>query len=180
MIKRGLSAGRFTQALVARIKDVRTFLRRRLVIVAVCLVVLAAFGTAVGIVLTKGSSASAAGSRASHFAALRSCLQKQGITLPSFGSRPSGGSGFSPGSSEGSPGYRGGFQLPEGESASKLREAMKKCGARSFPGGAGSHYEGGSPLGGSPYGAPNGEPPTSSGEGSSSGATSSEPSTSSS
>jgi hypothetical protein len=55
------------------------------------------------------------------FAAVRECLQKQGITLP----KPE-------------PGQRGGFRkglkLPAGESRTKLREALNKCGG--IPGGA--------------------------------------------
>ena len=134
---------------MARIKDVRTFLSRKLVIGAICLVVLGAFGAAIGIAATRGYSGSAAGSRASRFAALRSCLQKQGITLPSFGSSPYGASGSSTGSAEGSPSHVGrGFQLPEGVSASQLHAAMKKCGSDTFPRGAHPHYEGGSSYGG--------------------------------
>lgn len=166
---------------MAHFRDARSFSRRKVVVGAICILVLGLAGTVLGITLTKGSSASAAGSRANRFASLRSCLQKQGITLPAFGGRPYGGSGSSPGSGEGSPSdRRPGFQLPEGVSAGQLRAAMEKCGAGSFPRGARPGYEGGSPRAGAPYGAPNEEPSSSAGEGSSTGAAGSEPSSSSS
>jgi len=67
-------------------------------------------------------------------AALRECLEKQGVKLPSApsggaqqGSPPTGGgSGFTP--------PAGG--APSGTSQSKLQEAFRKCGGGSFPGGA--------------------------------------------
>jgi hypothetical protein len=63
--------------------------------------------------------------RASRFASLRACLQKEGIKLPSA---PTGGQ--RPG---GPPGAGGGFKLPEGVSQEKFREALRKCGG-GFPG----------------------------------------------
>ena len=54
-----------------------------------------------------GTSASKAGSGSSRFTALRSCLQKQGITLPA---RPSGGAGAPGGpGGTGAPGFPGGM-----------------------------------------------------------------------
>jgi hypothetical protein len=69
-----------------------------------------------------GASGSNAGG-SSRFTALRSCLQKQGITLPA---PPSGGTG-GPGG-PGGPGGGRGLQAPEGVSQAKFQEALKKCG----------------------------------------------------
>jgi hypothetical protein len=78
------------------------------------------------------------------FAALRSCLQKEGITLPERkafqhshtapGEPPRGG--FLGGG--------GGFgrHLPKGVSAEKLQSALKKCGG-GFPGGSRGGFHGG-------------------------------------
>jgi hypothetical protein len=80
---------------------------------------------------------SAQGPGSSQFAALQSCLRKQGITLPSVptgANRPSGSAG------PGAPGAgAGGFQLPKGISRSQYQAALKKCGGASFtPGSAGA------------------------------------------
>jgi hypothetical protein len=81
---------------------------------------------------TTSTTGGAPGGGASRFAALRECLQKNGITLPKrtpgTGKRPSGG-GFRPG---------GGFlsgarQLPKGVTRAQYEAAIKKCGG--FPGG---------------------------------------------
>ncbi len=84
---------------------------------------------------TSGKPAGAAGSR---FAALRECLQKNGITLPK---RPTGSKrppgGFLGGATGGSTGPK----LPAGVSRSKYEAAIKKCGGfgrGSFAGGTGS------------------------------------------
>jgi len=65
------------------------------------------------------------GPNAGHFSALRECLQKEGVTLPKRepGTRGPGFLGATP-------------KLPAGESPSKLRAALRKCGASSgtFPG----------------------------------------------
>lgn len=79
---------------------------------------------------TASTSASKAGSGSNRFAALRSCLQKQGITLPS---PPSGGTGRPGG--PGAPGGGRGPRPPEGVSQSQFRAALKKCGAGNFHGG---------------------------------------------
>jgi hypothetical protein len=120
-----------------------------LVVLGACLT-LAACGSSSG---TSGSSSASSKSRttastaggggSSRSTALRECLQKQSVTLPSA---PSGGT---PGSSPptGTPGQNpgGGFKLPNGESAAQLQAALKKCGGGNFPaagaarfGGAGS------------------------------------------
>jgi hypothetical protein len=76
----------------------------------------------------QGAAAAQTGSRSSRFTALRSCLQKAGINLPS---RSPGSSG-QPGNG-GAPG--GGFKLPEGVSRTKFEEAIRKCGGGAFKGG---------------------------------------------
>lgn len=80
---------------------------------------------------TTPSNAPGAGSAKS--TALRECLSKQGVTLPSA---PAGGK---PGSSPptGTPGQSpgGGFKLPSGESSAQLQAALKKCGGGNFPAG---------------------------------------------
>ena len=77
------------------------------------------------------------GSGAGRFAALRSCLQKQGITLPQRpagtraggpGSGQGGGGVFGGGSGAAGGGGRGFFGGATGANASKLRAALAKCG----------------------------------------------------
>ncbi len=68
------------------------------------------------------------GSASSRSAALRECLKKAGITLPSA---PSG----NPGSGAPPSGGAGGFKPPEGASGAKFQEAIKKCGGGGFPAG---------------------------------------------
>jgi hypothetical protein len=97
-------------------------------------VALAACGSSGGGSSSASTPASKAGSGSNRFAALRSCLQKQGITLPS---PPSGGANR-PGA-PGAPGG-GGLQPPEGISQSQFQAALKKCGAGSFPGGRGANF----------------------------------------
>jgi len=81
---------------------------------------------------TKNASAStqSSASRASRYTALRECLQKQGVKLPSRrpGSAQPGGGGLPFGGG-------GDFKPPEGASQTKFREALKKCGAGNFAGG---------------------------------------------
>jgi hypothetical protein len=67
---------------------------------------------------------------ASRFKALRECLQKNGVTLPS---RPQGGSGTRPPGAGGI--FGGGAQgTPNGVNREKLQEALKKCGGGFGPG----------------------------------------------
>jgi hypothetical protein len=81
---------------------------------------------------------------AARFAAMRSCLQKEGITLPQHQAfqHSHGAAGRSPGS--GFPGGSGEFgrHLPKGVSAAKLQSALKKCGG-DFPGGFRGGFHGG-------------------------------------
>ncbi|HTW43045.1 MAG TPA: hypothetical protein VMD79_12090 [Solirubrobacteraceae bacterium] len=71
---------------------------------------------------------STAGPKAGHSSKLRECLQKEGVTLPKR-EPGKGGRGFFGGA--------GGAKPPAGESLSKLRAALKKCGgaAGGFTGG---------------------------------------------
>lgn len=95
------------------------------------------------------------GPSSSQFAALRTCLRKQGITLPSA---PTGTSRPSGTAKPGAAGARaGGFQLPKGISSAKYQAALKKCGAGGFTPGAGGTPPGGAGTGGPPNGA--GAPP---------------------
>jgi hypothetical protein len=86
-------------------------------------------------VKTNATGANGRGQFAARAAALRTCLKKEGITLPErkpgkAGSQRSGGP-FGGGGAGG-----GGFQLPKGVSREKLQAALKKCGGANF-GGAG-------------------------------------------
>ncbi len=93
------------------------------------------------------SGAGAPGGGPQRFAAMRSCLQKEGITLPQrpAGQHPPYGGthrgGFFGGGAAGPAGH-----LPKGVSAEKLAAAIKKCGGGSFAGhGFGGHgFAGGS------------------------------------
>ena len=90
---------------------------------------------------TTSSNAPGAGSAKS--TALRECLSKQGVTLPSA---PAGGNPQSSGSAPpaGAAGQRpgGGFKLPKGESAAQLQAALKKCGGGNFPAGGAARFRG--------------------------------------
>jgi len=74
----------------------------------------------------------ATGRGAGRFAALRECLQKNGITLPKRtpGQRPQGGAG-------GFLGGAGGPQLPAGVTRAQYEAAVKKCGGAAFTGAGG-------------------------------------------
>jgi hypothetical protein len=81
---------------------------------------------------TSASSKGAQGAGSSRITALRSCLAKQGITLPtSTGHRP----GIGTGGPAGRPRPGGGFKLPNGVSRTQFQEALKKCGGANFRGG---------------------------------------------
>jgi hypothetical protein len=74
------------------------------------------------------TSTQANGQRSGRFAALRACLHKEGITLPS---RPAGKPAQPGGGGLGFLGRGGGLKPPAGVSQSKFEEALKKCGG--FP-----------------------------------------------
>jgi hypothetical protein len=88
---------------------------------------------------TASAKVGASGRRgfAARAATLRTCLKKEGITLPER--KPGGGTGGqprgpfgggAPGGGSGAPG--GGFQLPKGVTREKMQAALKKCGAGSL------------------------------------------------
>lgn len=88
---------------------------------------------------TTSTSGGAHGAFTKRFSALRECLKKEGITLPTptrKAGQHTGGGGFFGG------GTNGGAKLPNGESRTQLQEALKKCGGGTFPrggyGGAGA------------------------------------------
>src|ERR1700729_1109849 len=82
---------------------------------------------------TPGAPGSGRGS--ARFAAMRECLQKNGITLPKRTPGSHQGGGFVPGAGAG-----GGPQLPSGVTRAQYEAALKKCGGGSghFFGGGGS------------------------------------------
>lgn len=134
-----------------RLADVRKLARRRKPAAAALLAVLLAglLLTACGggstsassTASTNASSTSPNGQRgqfAARGAALRTCLKKNGVTLPERKAPQQGGEGrrgpFGPGS-------MGGLRLPKGVTRAQLLEALKKCGggfagARRFNGAA--------------------------------------------
>ena len=77
---------------------------------------------------TSAKTTAQTGSAASRSVALRECLKKAGIALPSA---PSG----NPGSGAPPSGGAGAFKPPQGGSGSKFQEAIKKCGGGAFPAG---------------------------------------------
>jgi hypothetical protein len=101
-------------------------------VLGACLALAACGSSASSSTGTTSSSASASSKStqapgSSRFTALRSCLEKQGITLPApSGNRPPAGTG-TPGAGGGL-GRPGGLQLPKGVSQTQFQEALKKCG----------------------------------------------------
>lgn len=98
---------------------------------AICALGLAACGssgssgsvTAAASTSTNAGTTEQGGRRGARFAALRACLQKYGITLPTP-SAPPGGQG------DGGPFRdRGNFKLPSGVTREQFMEDLKKCGA---------------------------------------------------
>ncbi len=105
-------------------------------VLAACLM-LAACGSSGGgsssATTTSNASASKGpGAGSSRFVALRSCLQKQGITLPAPPTRAPRQPG-GPGGAFG--GTRAGIHLPSGVSRAQFQAALKKCGASRRGGG---------------------------------------------
>jgi hypothetical protein len=82
---------------------------------------------------TTTGATGAKGPNAGRFAALRECLQKNGITLPKRTPgqrRPGGAGGFLGGGAAGA----GGPGLPKGVTRAQYEAAIKKCGGGSFAG----------------------------------------------
>ncbi len=96
------------------------------------------------------SSTSARGAAGNGFAAMRECLQKNGITLPQRppGQRRTPGVGGLLGG--GGAGGAGGPQLPKGVTRAQFQAAIQKCGGRAGrfvgPGGQSSRRRFGSPA----------------------------------
>jgi hypothetical protein len=88
---------------------------------------------------TTGSTGKGPGATNSgRFAALRECLQKNGITLPKRtpGQRRPGGAGGVLGGGGGAAGP----QLPKGVTRAQYEAALKKCGGNAFAGGGGRRF----------------------------------------
>jgi hypothetical protein len=81
---------------------------------------------------TKTANGGTHGQFGARGAALRTCLQKNGITLPQ---RKPGQQGKGKGGPFGAGGTGGGIQLPKGVTRAQLQAAFKKCGGGSFRGG---------------------------------------------
>ena len=120
--------------------------RRKPAAAAVLVLLLACIGLAACGSSSKSSSAStnasaattttgaagatgARGQGAGRFAALRECLQKNGVTLPAFKPGQHGGP-----QARGPFGGAGGRQLPKGVNKTKYEAAIKKCGGGTFAG----------------------------------------------
>jgi hypothetical protein len=78
-------------------------------------------------------SAGAGGARSGRFAAVRECLQKNGVTLP----KRTPGQGRPPAGAGGFLGGAGGPQLPKGVTRAQYEAALKKCGGGNFAGARG-------------------------------------------
>jgi hypothetical protein len=78
---------------------------------------------------TSGAGTHATGAGAKRFQAVRECLQKAGITLPTPSQQPKAGTrrGFLGGAV-------GGLRLPKGVTRAQYEAAIKKCGGGSFAG----------------------------------------------
>ncbi len=84
----------------------------------------------------------AKGPNAGRFAAVRECLQKEGITLPKRTpgqKRPPGGAGGFLGG--GGAGGAAGPQLPKGVTRAKYEAALKKCGGSTFGHGGATRFD---------------------------------------
>jgi hypothetical protein len=100
---------------------------------------------------TTTGAAGAKGPNSGRFAAMRECLQKNGVTLPAFKPgqhgqpqargqrRPPGAGGFLGGGSGGT----GGPSLPKGVTRAQYEAALKKCGGGNFAGrgGGGARFK---------------------------------------
>jgi hypothetical protein len=89
-----------------------------------------------------GTGTGAKGPLAGRFAAIRECLQKNGITLPKRTpgqKRPPGGAGGFLGG--GGAGGVGAAQLPKGMTRAQYEAALKKCGGGAFAGRGGARFK---------------------------------------
>ncbi|HEY4896746.1 MAG TPA: hypothetical protein VII01_11710 [Solirubrobacteraceae bacterium] len=113
--------------------DARATRRCALAVILVIsgLVIAACGSSASGSSKTSTTASAQAGAGAGRFAALRECMQKNGITLPQHkpgAGRPGGGGGL--------PGGGAGPQLPKGVTRAQYEAAIKKCGGGAFGSGA--------------------------------------------
>jgi hypothetical protein len=136
--------------------------RRKPAAAAVLVLLLACIGLAACGSSSKSSSAStnasaatttgatgatdARGQGAGRFAAMRECLQKNGITLPKRtpGQRRPGGAGGAGGAGGflgGGTGGAGGAQLPKGVTRAQYEAALKKCGGGNFASRGGARFK---------------------------------------
>ena len=113
-----------------------------LVLLLACIVLAACGSTSKSSSTSTNASAAttttgATGPKAGRFAAMRECLQKNGITLPkpTPGKRPGPGAGGFLGG-----GGRGGPQLPAGVTHAKYEAAIKKCGGSGFASRGGTRF----------------------------------------
>jgi hypothetical protein len=92
---------------------------------------------------TTTGATGARGQGAGRFAALRECLQKNGITLPKRtpGQRRPGGPGGASGFLGGGAAGAGGPALPKGVTRAQYEAAIKKCGGGSFAGRGGARFK---------------------------------------
>jgi hypothetical protein len=91
---------------------------------------------------TTTGTTGAKGPNTARFAAVRECLQKNGITLPKRTpgqKRPSGGAGGFLGG--GAAGKAGEPQLPKGVTRAQYEAALKKCGGGAFAGRGGARFK---------------------------------------
>ena len=88
---------------------------------------------------TTATSGTSKGPATARFAALRECMKKDGITLPTPVARKPGGAGPPSGGAfplGGAP--AGTRRLPKGVTQARFQAAMRKCGGNAFPGRGGS------------------------------------------
>jgi hypothetical protein len=91
---------------------------------------------------SESTGTGAKGPNAGRFAAVRECLQKEGITLPKRTpgeKRPPGGAGGFLGG--GGAGGAAGPQLPKGVTRAQYEAALKKCGGSSFGHGGAARFD---------------------------------------
>ena len=101
-------------------------------------------GTTATTSASTGTGTGAKGANAGRFAAVRECLQKNGVTLPAFKpgqhGQPQARGPF--GGGAGAAGSTGGPQLPKGVTRAQYEAALKKCGGGKFAGrGGGARFK---------------------------------------
>jgi hypothetical protein len=102
-----------------------------LALVLTSLLLVACGGSSKGASGTTSATTAPTGPNSSRFAALRECLQKDGVALPKRGGKPTQGR---PPSGGAFPLGGGASRLPKGVTRSKLQAALRKCGAGALGG----------------------------------------------